>query len=99
MKTFSLLKAAVLLAVCCFLINVQGCKDPLQGDVPRVLEPVNWQQTNGPYGGSVRCLVRNGTTLFAGTIGGGVFRSFDNGTTWQAANNGLTSLVVESLSV
>jgi len=26
-----------------------------------------WMQTNGPYGGTVRCLVASGTNLFAGT--------------------------------
>jgi hypothetical protein len=31
----------------------------------------------------------NGTTLFAGTLGGGVFRSTNNGTIWTEVNSGL----------
>jgi hypothetical protein len=33
-----------------------------------------WLQTNGPYGGSIRCLAVSGTNLFAGTYGGGLWR-------------------------
>jgi hypothetical protein len=33
-----------------------------------------WIQTNGPYGGDVRCFAVNGSNLFAGTNGGGVWR-------------------------
>ena len=33
-----------------------------------------WIQTNGPYGGRVRCFAVSGTDLFAGTWGGGVWR-------------------------
>ena len=41
-----------------------------------------WVLTSGPYGGTVSCLAVAGDDLFAGTFGGGVFRSRDNGTTW-----------------
>ncbi|MBL7990057.1 MAG: hypothetical protein JNN25_01345 [Candidatus Kapabacteria bacterium] len=53
MKTSSFLKPALMLLVAClFLMNVQSCKDPLQGDIPRTLElQGEWRQTNGPYGG------------------------------------------------
>ncbi len=33
-----------------------------------------WIQTNGRYGGSIRCFAVNGSNLFAGTYGGGVWR-------------------------
>jgi len=33
-----------------------------------------WIQTNGPYGGSVRCFAVNGSNLFAGTYYSGVWR-------------------------
>jgi len=48
-----------------------------------------WVQTNGPGGGTVNCFAVSGTNLFAGTDGGGVFLSTDNGTNWTAVNNGL----------
>ena len=38
-----------------------------------------------------------GTNLFAGTNGNGVFRSTDNGTSWTAANSGLTTPYVRAL--
>lgn len=57
-----------------------------------------WVQTNGPYVGRITCLAVSGTDLFAGTGGGGVFRSADNGTSWTASNNGLTNRDVGSLT-
>jgi len=58
-----------------------------------------WIQTNGPYGGIVNCFVVSGTNLFAGTDGGGVFLSTNNGTSWTVVNNGLTSTYVSSFAV
>ncbi len=37
--------------------------------------------------------------IFAGTIGGGLFRSTDNGGTWTQMNVGLTSQVVNTLAI
>ena len=39
--------------------------------------------------------------LYAGTYGGGVYRSTDNGTNWTAANNGLSgkSLFMSAITV
>jgi len=54
-------------------------------------EMTNWQATNGPFGGLVKSLAANSTTLFAGTSNGGVFRSIDGGRSWQASNTGLTT--------
>ena len=42
-----------------------------------------WVQTNGPYGGSVWCLAMHKSDIFAGTDGGGIFRSTDSGATWN----------------
>ncbi|MBI4645454.1 MAG: SprB repeat-containing protein [Bacteroidia bacterium] len=58
-----------------------------------------WQQTNGPYGGNIRCIASDGTIIFAGTAGGGMFLSTNNGTLWTAVNNGLTSTDIQSLAV
>ena len=47
-----------------------------------------WVGTNGPQGGDVIALAANGTEVFAGTQGGGVFRSADSGDTWARSNWG-----------
>jgi len=39
---------------------------------------INWQQTNGPYGGNVNSFAVTGTNLFAGTFGDGVYLSTNN---------------------
>jgi hypothetical protein len=38
-------------------------------------------------------------TLYAGTSGGGVFKSTDGGANWSAANSGLTNLSIYSLAI
>ena len=48
---------------------------------------------------NVRALAVSGTNLFAGTDGGGVFLSTNNGTSWTAFNIGLTNTVVNALAV
>lgn len=65
-----------------------------------------WVQTNGPYGGDVRCfaMVPSGDgggkpTIYVGTYCGGVFRSTDGGSTWVAVNNGLTHPAINALAV
>jgi len=56
-----------------------------------------WVQTNGPYGGMINSLAVSGTNLFAGTYGGGVFLSTNNGTSWTAT--GLTDTDVCALAI
>ena len=64
-----------------------------------------WVNTNLPYTGNVLCLAAgpNGsgdTNLFAGTEGGGVFLSSNDGASWQDVNNGLDdSATVYSLAI
>ena len=60
-----------------------------------------WQQTNGPYGGTIQALAVNPATqdIFAGTNGGGVFRSTNNGDSWMAVNTGLTNTFVFALAI
>ena len=64
-------------------------------------QPQNfWQQTNGPNGGSVQAFAINSSgDIFAGTFGGGVFRSADNGATWTATNSGLTDPFILALAI
>lgn len=42
-----------------------------------------WKQTNGPEGGDVRCFVKSGNSIFAGTWWGGVYYSNNSGDTWE----------------
>ncbi len=49
--------------------------------------------------GDIRAFVSDGTTLYAGTRGGGVFRSADKGASWIAANSGLTDKDVRALAL
>ena len=63
-----------------------------------------WVQTNGPYGGYVEAFAvspngTGGANLFAGTWHNGVYLSTNNGTSWTAANAGLTSNYVSSFAV
>ncbi len=48
----------------------------------------NWNELASP-GSPVNKLFKNGDYLYAGTNGGGVSRSPDDGMSWQAVNNGL----------
>jgi photosystem II stability/assembly factor-like uncharacterized protein len=46
-----------------------------------------WIQTNGPNGGWCRCLYAFNGYIFAGSNEGGLFRSSDNGNTWNFVFN------------
>ena len=49
-----------------------------------------WVQTNGPYGGEILTIYAAPKgVLFAGTEGGGIFRSTDRGNSWTPVNSGL----------
>jgi fibronectin type 3 domain-containing protein/photosystem II stability/assembly factor-like uncharacterized protein len=48
-----------------------------------------WTQAPGPYGGSIIRVFPYGTSLFAG-VGGCVYRSTDDGTSWTPVNSGLS---------
>lgn len=57
-----------------------------------------WQQTNGPYGGTITCIAISENNIFAGTSEGGMYLSADNGGSWTAVNNGLTNYNIMSLA-
>ena len=59
--------------------------------IPAILD-AQWVHTRGPYGGFITAVIANGSTVLAGTNGGGVFRSTDNGATWTPANSGLANM-------
>jgi uncharacterized protein (TIGR03437 family) len=48
-----------------------------------------WMGTAGPIGGTITALLANDATILAGTRNNGVYRSTDNGVTWQRASQGL----------
>ena len=55
---------------------------------PRLIEA-----GGGPTGGSITSIAvdpANSSTVYAGTDGGGIFKSSDGGQSWAAANSGLT---------
>jgi photosystem II stability/assembly factor-like uncharacterized protein len=58
-----------------------------------------WIQSHGPNGGEVRCFAASGGDLFAGTWGGGVFLSTNDGAGWTHVNVGLTNTWIYSLAV
>ena len=52
--------------------------------------------SNGPEGGMIHALAidpATPSTLYAGTYGGGVFKSTNGGAAWSAVNTGLTATV------
>ena len=57
-----------------------------------------WVQTNGPYGGTVRCFAVSGENLFAGAYGVGVFVSTNNGSSWTEVDAGLTNTFIGCLA-
>ena len=59
-----------------------------------------WVQT-GALGGvdALAVAVNDDGVVFMGTDGMGIFRSSDNGMTWEEVNNGLGNLVVDHLAI
>lgn len=49
-----------------------------------------WIRPDGPSDAAVQALAASGSSLFAGTLGAGVYRSSDNGATWDHVDTGLT---------
>ncbi|MCE7943730.1 MAG: hypothetical protein DYG95_19285 [Chlorobi bacterium CHB1] len=60
-----------------------------------------WQRTGGPsFQGRITAISANrADVLFAGTEGGGIFRSDNDGATWQAVNTGLTNLNITAFAI
>lgn len=48
-----------------------------------------WTKDNTIEGDIIRAFAVNASYAFAGTSGGGIYRSSNNGTSWEAVNNGL----------
>ncbi|GAB1350789.1 hypothetical protein MASR1M107_30040 [Ignavibacteriales bacterium] len=63
-----------------------------------------YRSANGPtwnwsllQSGSFHCLYTSGSTIIAGSVGGGIYISNNNGNTWTVSNTGLTNLTVWAL--
>jgi hypothetical protein len=68
---------------------------------PTVASAQTWT-SNGPEGGYIQALAIDPTTpatVYAGTPGGGVFKSTDGGASWAAVNSGLTNTNVFALAI
>jgi hypothetical protein len=68
--------------------------------VYRSTNGVNWTNVSSglPTTLPFTAIRANGTALFVATLGGGVYRSTDNGDTWTVVNNGLPNLNARSLA-
>ncbi len=58
--------------------------------------------SSGPFGGAVQVLAvdpQTPSTLYAGNIGGGVFKSTDGGASWARASSGMTDLAVRAIAI
>lgn len=56
----------------------------------------------GPYGGSVVAIAadpRQSQVIYAGTWGGGIYKSVDGGNNWKFAGNGLGVMYIDSMAV
>jgi hypothetical protein len=58
-----------------------------------------WVKTSGLNGGTTNCFGVDGSNLYAGTAGGGVHRTTNNGSSWSTVNAGLTDTTVNALIV
>ena len=58
-----------------------------------------WIQSNGIYGGDVRCITFLDTNLFIGTNGDGIFLSTNNGEDWNSSSDGLRITNINAFAV
>jgi photosystem II stability/assembly factor-like uncharacterized protein len=57
-----------------------------------------WIQTSGPEGGAAFAIYQDGTNLYVGMSAAGVFRSTNNGLTWEQKINGMGYQTVTAIS-
>lgn len=57
-----------------------------------------WTPTSGVSGGFIWRIISSGSNLYVGTFGYGVFKSTDNGTSWNPCVNGLKNYYIFSLA-
>lgn len=57
-----------------------------------------WVKTNGPFGGSIKCILADNSHLLIGT-NNGVYSSADNGKSWAVAGKNNLQMTVRSIAV
>ncbi len=57
-----------------------------------------WTQTSGPGVASANVVFTSAGNVFLGTVGEGVFRSTNSGTSWSPANAGITDATVQAFT-
>ncbi len=57
-----------------------------------------WSQTSGPGSAGIKTLFHDSSVLFAGTIGKGIYKSTDDGLSWQPSNSGMNDVTVRSIA-
>jgi hypothetical protein len=60
---------------------------------------LEWEKSNASGSYTIKCFAWNGIDLYAGTDGGGILHSTDDGMNWNPINNGLTSLTVKAFQI
>ncbi len=59
---------------------------------------IQWKPTARIEGGWIPAMLTNGSNVYAGTLGGGIYRSNNQGLTWTAFNTGLADLNINDLA-
>jgi len=57
----------------------------------------DWIQCNGPFNSEIHCFATLETNIFAGSGGGGIYLSTNNGKSWKSASDSFLSLNVKAL--
>ncbi len=57
-----------------------------------------WISTGGPCGGQINALLKDSDKIYAGGLGGGVFVSDNDGTSWYQSSNGLTHGYINTIA-
>ncbi len=102
MRVFALLMVVGLMLIPAFSAAAQQGGTTLY--LPIVYKPIPAPPVErvGPAGGTFTSVVvdpTNPAVLYVGTFGQGVFKSQDGGQSWQAMNNGLGNLTIQSLAI